>query len=228
MSRLYRWPKKGVRVIYKIRHHRGHGVHSPFVYNLIRNVIEEKLPYYFYGDLEAYLDHFDGREWRLKKEYKLAFRLVNYFNAKRILEIGSGVGINTLCLASSSKQISCYAVEGNCMKFELASKLYADHEKNIVQLKNIKDIPQNEPFDCICINLNNYHPLTAYFMTELVNLCHDKSFIIVKGIRKSKKQNQLWKCLTANERRTAELDLFHMGILFFDKNLYRWKYQISF
>lgn len=228
MSRLYRWPKKGIRVIYKIRHHRGHGVHSPFVYNLIRNVIEEKLPYYFYGDLEDYLARFDGKEWRLKKDYKLAFRLVNHFNAKKILEIGSGIGINTICLTSPSKQISCYAVEEDDKKFDLASKLYADHKKSIIQLRDIKEVPKDESFDCICINLNDYHTLTPESMTSLVSLCHEKSFIIVKGIRRNKKQNQLWKCLTTNERRTAELDLFHLGILFFDKNLYRWKYQISF
>lgn len=228
MSRLYRWPKKGLRVIYKIRHHRGHGIHSPFVYSLIRNVIEEKLPYYFYEDLLNYLNTFGDKEWILNKDHKLVFRLVNHFAARNILEIGSGEGVNTLCLSSPSGQIKCYAVERDEKKFELASKIYSGYNKKIVQLKGVGEIPSDEFFDCICIDLNNYNSLSTEELSSLVSRCHEKSFILVKGIRRNKKQNQIWKCLTANERRTVELDFYHMGIIFFDENLYRWRYQISF
>ena len=228
MSRLYRWPKKGLRVIYKIRHHRGHGIHSPFFFNFIRNVIEEKLPYYFYEDLLSYLNTYGEKEWKLNKYHKLVFRLVNYFNAKKILEIGSGEGIDTLCFSSPSEHIKCYAIEQDEKKLNFASKIYLGYNKKIVQLKEIEEIPSGETFDCICINLNNYHSFSAEELFSLVNRCHEKSFIIVKGIRRNKKQNQMWKCLTANERRTVELDFYHMGIIFFDQNLYRWRYQISF
>lgn len=228
MSRLYRWPKKGLRFLYKVRHHKGHGVHSPFVYNLIRNVIEEKLPYYSYGDLSNYLSSFREEGLKLRKDNQLAFRLVNHFGSKNILEIGAEKGVNTLCLTSPSSDIRCIAVESNDEYRDFATRLYNGYKRNITQKSTIKDILSSEQFDCIYINLNSYSDITLDELDMLVSKCHEKSFILVKGIRRNKKQYKLWKCLSENENRTAELDLYHIGLIFFDKQLYRWRYQISY
>lgn len=223
---VYRRSKIATKLLYKVRHHKGHGVHSPFVFNLINNVIEEKRPYYSYLDLKDFLDQFPEKKLTLKKDNFLMFRLVNYFNAKNILEIGANDGVNTLCLTASSSQIECLAIEENKVKQDSLRELYSKYSRSITWDRSLETIP-NQLFDCIYINLN-YSSIDEQGISTLINLCHDKSFIVVKGIRTNKKQNKLWKCLTANERRTAELDLFNIGILFFDKQLYRWKYQISF
>lgn len=228
MSRLYRWPKKGLRIVYKIRHHRGHGIHSPFVFNLINNVIEEKLPYYFYDDLTNCLTACNHENLKVTKENRLAFRMINRFSSRRVLEIGSGYGINTLCLVGSSKEITCIAVERDKQKSEEASKIFEAFGRQIIQ-RSALDIKNEEGlFDCIFINLDNYNSLTPEDMEALLDKCHEKSFIMVKGIRRNRKQNKLWRCLTDCKKRTVELDLFHIGIIFFDKQLYRWSYQISF
>ncbi len=225
-SMVYRRSKIATKLLYKVRHHKGHGVHSPFVFNLINNVIEEKRPYYSYQDLKNFLEQFPEKRLTLKKDNLLSFRLVNYFNARAILEIGVNNGVNTLCLTAPSSQIECLAIEENENKHDNIRTLYSKYPRGLILENNLEAIP-NQLFDCIYINLN-YSSINEQGISALINLCHDKSFIIVKGIRTNRKQNKLWKCLTANERRTAELDLFNIGILFFDKQLYRWKYQISF
>lgn len=225
-SMVYRRSKIATKLLYKVRHHKGHGVHSPFVFNLINNVIEEKRPYYSYQDLKDFLNQFPDKKLTLKKDNLLTFRLINYFSAKTILEVGTDDGVNTLCLTAPSSQIECIVVEKDEAKQKTLKDLYTLYPRNIT-LKSTPTIPTDQSFDCIYVNLDNSN-FDETDISALTNLCHDKSFIIVKGIRTNKKQNKLWKCLTANERRTAELDLFNIGILFFDKQLYRWKYQISF
>lgn len=226
-SMVYRRSKIATRLLYKVRHHKGHGVHSPFVFDLINNVIEEKRSYYSYQEIQSFLDQNHPQKLSLKKEDLLSFRLVNYFGAHKILELGAGSGVNTLCLAAPSSKIECLSIEADDTKRNNLSEIYKLFENRITLAKSFTDIP-NQKFDCIYLDLNNYNDLSEEQLMALVANCHEKSFIVIKGIRRNKKQNQLWKCLKSNERRTAELDLFNTGILFFDKQLYRWKYQISF
>lgn len=228
MAKRYKWTKVGTRLIYKIRHHKGHGIHSPFVFNLVNNVIEEKRAYYCYQDIEDYLLPYLKRELTPNKRHRLAFRLVNYFGAKNILEIGSGMGVNTLFLIASSSSSECLCIETNENNRTVASELYSPYEERITLLKSLPELPIEASFDCVFINLHYFNEITETYLDQLCKQCHSKSFIVMTGIRKNKKYNHLWKYLSANKSRTVELDLFNIGIIFFDRQLYRWEYKISF
>lgn len=227
MAKLYKWTKTGTKLLYKIRHHKGHGIHSPFVFNLINNVIEEKRPYYFYKDILQYLASTSDNKIKVSKYNLLCFRLVNYFKARTILEIGSSIGVNTLCLTAPSKTTRCICIEQDEKKRIAANKLYVGYGKNITLLPSLTELSHSNMYDCICIDLNNYKTLTLDDLSTLLELCHNTSFIIVKGIRSTKSQANLWRILSKTEKRTAKLDLFNIGILFFNKSLSRWDYQIS-
>ncbi|MBR4814895.1 MAG: hypothetical protein IKZ67_05465, partial [Paludibacteraceae bacterium] len=101
--------KNYVRYLFCSRHWRGYGIHSPFVFELVTKVIEEKLPYYKYGLVEKvrkiYLASskslsLDGEEVkvpRLAKQLSMdpshaqvMFRLVNKFKPKNVVETGMG------------------------------------------------------------------------------------------------------------------------------------------
>ena len=65
------------------RHRKGHGVHSPFVFDLITNVVEENNPYYCYDNIESSLQekkrHSDANN-TLSPEYaRLLFRLLYFW-----------------------------------------------------------------------------------------------------------------------------------------------------
>lgn len=227
MARIYKLSRTGLRFLYKIRHHRGHGIHSPFVYNLIRKVIEEKNPYYAYNDVKEYLDT-NGIPFRTNKYNKLSFRLVNYFGAKHIMEIGSGEGINTLYLTAPAKDIKCICVEASTEKYTIAAKTYENWGREITLL-NKKELPSlNKKQDCIFIDLNNYRSLNEDIATYLSSNIHENTFIVVKGIRTNKRCRALWNIIANMEERTVLLDLFNIGVVFFNKKLYRWSYPISF
>ena len=128
--------RKSVLIYRGIRYRRGFGVHSPFVYNLISKVIDERNPYYSFTDIEmtrlaykfnedvvSYEDRNSGNKRSATMSYllykeaispkkgALLFRLANYFKSKNILQIGGGMGISTLYLTSYSKNVNCVALE---------------------------------------------------------------------------------------------------------------------
>ncbi|MDR1881320.1 MAG: class I SAM-dependent methyltransferase [Prevotella sp.] len=228
MPRIYKLSRAGLKLLYKVRHHRGHGIHSPFVFNLITKVIEEKTRYHAYDDIKFALDKLPQGHFRLNKQNTLMFRLVNYFGVKHVLEIGSGYGVNTLCLTAPSSDIKCTCVEVSEQKVVLARKLYDiwTREINLQTDRVLPVLPDKQ--DCILLDLDNYNRLPADINRYLSDLSHEKTFIIVKGIRTNKGCQMLWKGILNMESRTVALDLFNIGILFFDKQLYKWNYQISF
>lgn len=228
MPRIYKLSRTGLKLIYKIRHHRGHGIHSPFVFNLATKVIEEKTPYHAYEDISATLDSIQYKTIKLDKVNRLLFKMVNHFGSRRILEIGSGYGVNTLCLTAPSAEIECTCIEISPKKYETAKKLYRNWDRNIKLITDPQLPEMVEKQDCIIIDLNNYNFFDDRLNQYLLNLSYEKTFVIVKGIRTNKRYQALWKSIMDMESRTVALDLFNIGILFFDPTLYRWNYKISF
>ena len=228
MPRIYKLSRAGLRLLYKVRHHKGHGVHSPFVFNLINKVIEEKTPYYKYADIKYHLDNSGYTKYKITKYDHLSFKLANYFEAKNILEIGMDKGINTLHLTAPHSDISCTCVNSKSADTAIAKCILDQWQRNVKLIDESEMAVIAEQMDCIYINLNEYKKLTDDNITFLKSISSDNTFIIVKGIRTNKQSKLLWKKISEMEGRTAVLDLFNLGIVFFNKSLYRWSYQISF
>jgi len=119
-----------------MRHSKGHGVHSPFVYNLITKVIREKGSFYRFKDIELLRKRllynnepipypYPGREGKQQqttiakivsreairpKTGALLFRLTNYFKSQCILHIGSSMGLSTLYLTSYAPGLRCVSL----------------------------------------------------------------------------------------------------------------------
>jgi hypothetical protein len=108
----------------------GYGVHSPFVFDLITNVIEEKRVYYCYemldnirfqlqresrkikcGDRELTVKQILNRFDFSVKSHELLFRLANRFRPEKILVIGSCLGLTPLYVTAYSKNANCIVFE---------------------------------------------------------------------------------------------------------------------
>lgn len=227
MAKIYRISRSGLRLFYKIRHHRGHGIHSPFVFRLVNRVIEEKAMYYAYEHIYQAVRSNPNIHKKPDKYNLLSFRLVNYFNARKILELGSTEGINTLCLTASNSSIECVCVEPSPEKAKKALSLYEDWGRNIT-LYTDNNFPTGDKTDCVFINLKTFPTSEEWIIEQLFPLLHDKSFVIIRGIRTKQKHQMLWKQLTLSDKVTVSLDLYNEGILFFNEKLNKQNYKISF
>ncbi len=118
----------------------GHGVHSPFVFNLIQDVFNHKGVFYAYKNIEkrrkallqigdkieitdlgagSAVNKSNIRSVRSmaknallpQEQAQLLFRLVNHFQPQTILELGTSLGLTTAYLASAKKQAQVYTIE---------------------------------------------------------------------------------------------------------------------
>jgi predicted O-methyltransferase YrrM len=120
---------------------KGHGIHSPFVFDLVVSVLNDKGNYYCYEPIEALRkDMLQKDEWvtildlgagsrkgtsdqrkvsaiaktalKPRKYSQLLFRLANYFKSGTILELGTSLGITTCYLASVQHNVRVITMEG--------------------------------------------------------------------------------------------------------------------
>ncbi len=151
-----------VRKLYrKMRYRKGFGVHSPFVFNLITKVIEERRPYYRFDTIElerrkllycpdriTYPDRrhknrlrtctvgeMVQREAITRKKGRLLFRLVTYFGSRNIVQVGIGAGISTLYLTSYATGLGCVALEGSPRLAGIAAELLNKEGRNPVDIR---------------------------------------------------------------------------------------------
>jgi predicted O-methyltransferase YrrM len=146
---------------------RGHGIHSPFVYELIRSVLNDKRPFYAYENIEKVkkallldkrvihtkdpgagslkkstgskkVSEIVGTSVSTRKFGRLLFRLANYYPAQTIIELGSSVGISTAYLASADHLNRVITLEGSDSVAEIANETFRH-----LELKNITTVTGN-------------------------------------------------------------------------------------
>lgn len=186
----------------------GYGVHSPFAFNLITQVIYEKTPYYKYKTLKEEVISLipkQSKGWNDAsiKVNRLLFRLVNWFQPATIVDLGA---------RSSS---SLYLQAAN-MK---ALYLSMDAEGSNQDISSI---------DFLYIHLQNNPEAIMSEFNNLVNLISPGGLCVIKGIHHSRDMKQCWKRLVNNEKVGITFDLYDVGVLFFDKTKIKQDYIVNF
>lgn len=77
--------KERIKHVVRFRHKRGFGVHSPFMFNLIINVIRDKEKQFSYPEIVEKEDKLGHRE---RKVFRLLSRLIRYLQAGKIICFG--------------------------------------------------------------------------------------------------------------------------------------------
>jgi predicted O-methyltransferase YrrM len=120
---------------------KGHGIHSPFVFDFIKNILNDTIKYECYSLIEQQrkillsntaiieLEDFGAgssviktnkrivkniaqSSLKPKKFSQLLFRMVQYYKPKTILELGTSFGITTAYLAAGNTNAKVYTCEG--------------------------------------------------------------------------------------------------------------------
>ena len=133
--------KSYLKYLLTARHYKGHGIHSPFMFELVSEVLWERHPYYAFDLIDGYrtqllrseriievTDLGAGshtlksnkrkvadicRSSAIKKKYgEFLFRLVSRYKTKNIVELGTSLGISTMYLAMPGKNNKVVTIEG--------------------------------------------------------------------------------------------------------------------
>lgn len=199
------------------RHAKGFGIHSPFAFDLVTNVIYEKHWYTAFLDIAQLLSD-NNLEITDKKLNHLSYRLVRYFQSKKILELETLSGINTLYISSATKDVICHCFNPEGKSILMARNLHATYKRNI---EFIKEIDIDESYDGIFV----YPDTFPIEMEKLLLMSNDDTFWVIKGI-KSDNGKRFWKKVVKDERARITFDMIDIGIVILKQSYNKQHYLI--
>lgn len=159
------------------------------------------------------------------KTSQLLFRMAWFMKPNNIVELGTSLGFTSAYLASANPKSRLYTFEGCPETANLAqNNLQRLKLENIEIVRGNIDItlePKLEKLtmvDMAFIDANHRYEPTLRYFNQLINKCHEGSFMVFDDIHWSKEMGSAWKEIIQDQRVTISLDLFHVGIIFFRKN----------
>lgn len=238
---------------------RGYGVHSPFLYSFTQNVIYNKNNFYVFSQIEKIRENLKREEttikitdfgagnkkqakiseiakYSLKKEKwaQLLFRIVNFSNAKNVLELGTSLGLTTAYLASVNSKIKCVSFEGAPEIAEIAKK-----NLELLQINNVEIIEGNidevldkaltgfDTLDFVFFDANHRKEPTLKYFDKCLHFINENSIFVFDDINWSNDMKMAWNEIKNNDKVTSTIDLFEMGIVFFNKNLLKKNFKMK-
>lgn len=193
----------------RFRHRRGYGVHSPFAFQLITEVINERWPYYDYADLldqeesfkAAHDKHLQAAGETLKLR-RLLYRLANYVHPQNIIFVGKeSMSFNYMKM--SCRKANYLISEGRKIpKFDGSYLAYVRTGFSTQQLKDI------------CL--------------PLIDSATSESLLIIQGIGYSKDAKCFWKSIKDSSQIGITFDLYDVGLIFFDHSRIKQHYIVNF
>lgn len=157
---------------------------------------------------------------------RILYNLVKQFEIRRILEIGTSLGVSTAYLGCASQEGQVITLEGNPSSADIASKIWNDLNINMIDLRigefgsTLKSATEElNEIDLAFIDGNHRKSATIEYFNILKSKASTKSIFVVDDIYWSKGMHEAWCEIMMDEEVAFSIDLFRMGIVFFDHSV---------
>jgi len=185
-----------------------YSVHSPFVYDLVINVLNDKSHRQEYAKIR----NLNASKIN-SKHLKLIYRLITHYNSENILEIGDFETLNGIFLSNIQSK---------------ANVFFCNLKTNeISEIKTQNNI-QSESFDFAFYNLKNNDSLTLSEFMNHLKYFHNNSIVAINNIHQSNEMKEVWRKIIFQKEVTISIDLFFIGLVFFRKEQVKENFIIRF
>lgn len=253
-----RYYKELIKYLFRAKHRRGYGVHSPSMFHLVTMVIEEQLPYYKYllierlrklskkGNVEYILDKdknlkevnrlFLGKSSSKAVSYEqLLFRLVNYYKPRKILEIGTSGGFTTLYLAAPNSKTEVITLSPNSrVSRETDSLISSSLFKNIRILEcEIKTdlssfLRECKDLDFVSVNCQVVGEDLYHYYNKVKRECSFQGILVLNEPYIREQTRQELERIKSEIDVRVVVDMFHIVILIFNPELQKEEYILRY
>lgn len=241
-----------------------HHLHSPFVFNLYNEIININKKYYVFSLIEKLRLSFMNNYQKIdvtdfgagshlnsspqktlsslakisstpRKEAQLLFKLINHFDCKNIIELGTCLGFTTLYLQKANTKSNIFTFEGCPNVAKIAQENF-----NALEAKNINIIVGNinntlpeklktiTTIDFLFLDANHRYQATLDYFELCLPKLHKNSIVVLDDIHWSADMEKAWQEIIKRKEITISIDLFGLGLLFFHQNQEKENFILKF
>jgi len=166
---------------------------------------------------------------------QLLYRLTEYIKAGNILELGTSLGLTSSYLAAPSSAARMVSLEGSEKLAEIAKANF-----KLLGITNIEIVTGNidltltgvvddfSQLDLVFIDANHHSKAVLAYFEQILRKIRSESIVVVDDIYWSPDMEYAWKTIKQHPRVTSTIDLFELGIVFFNEDLHRKNYKMRF
>ncbi len=234
---------------------KGHGIHSPFVFDFVKHVLNDKQSHPAYQPIEnlrkkmladsTVIDVEDfgagsavikankrvvaaiaASSLKPKKYAQLLYRMVKYHKPENIVELGTSFGITTAYLALANKTSKIFTCEGSAAIASIAKQNFEALQLNNVQLtegdfkKTLSPLLSNlNTVDFAFADGNHRKEPTLDYFYQLLKHATASTILVFDDIHWSSEMEQAWDVIKQHSSVTLTIDLFFIGIVFFNTDI---------
>ena len=241
-----------------------YAIHSPFVFSLLTEVIQNRKKYSEYKIIENirkklfHNNNFinvtdlgagsnskakDKRKIKdIAKKYsqpirygRLLFRLAKHFQPEIILELGTSLGISAMYQSLAVPQSKIITIEGCPKTAEIAQENFNQLNQQNIELISgnfndvLPDVLKNiNKLDFAFFDGNHTKEATIEYFNQCLKKSHSKTLFIFDDIHWSEGMEDAWNFIKNHEKVIITIDLFFMGLVFFNENISKQDFVIRF
>lgn len=218
---------------------KGHGIHSPFVFKFVTEVLNDTRSFYAFELIANSRKALLANNALLKKDRQiirasdqikygeLLFRIVHFFSSQNILEIGNSFGITTAYMSTANEKANVVTLATDNRYVSIVREIF-----KTIQLPNmtlavndtntvLQSVLQKMEKIDLCYIHNNFaeDTLTNYF-DQLQPFLHEFSVLVISPIRYNSNTKKNWDTIINHSHVRLTIDLFDMGLIFFRTEQY--------
>ena len=198
-----------------------YSIHSPFVYDFMRKVLNDSGSNRDYDTIYRIGRLLDKRKYinyNLRKQSRLLYRMIRYFEPDSAVSFGSLTALNTAALALGHLQTKVYLEESEDFLETL----------NSMGIVNVRLI-QPEEFDSehfrklntgfVFFGRDSFEDDTWDYLADCMNYKTVDSVFVFEGIHHNRDMEDAWEEIKANEDVSVTIDLYCIGMVFFREGI---------
>ena len=190
-------------LIYRYRHNRGYGVQSPYAFHFVTSVVTEKHAYYAYPLINSVAKKCGYKAARAR----LLFRVANFARPRNILMYAPCEAV-VCALSAARPSLPATVLTG------------ADGSRDNLN----SAFRTGQPFGLLYVAEADE---CASVVEQAIACASPESVVIVDGIHRSRKMENLWHSAKQNSSVAVTFDLYSMGILLFDNSYKKQHYTLK-